>query len=128
MKIFKTMLDWLSRKLGKVANTRKVSFRENRFILEITDEGKKKLLVAMEKTGLSTHWELGNYAYSIFLWCVNEISEGRVIVSIDEETGEQKELDTVIFDTVRGRKQEDPEKKKTKLFLIYKKDDSIAPE
>lgn len=52
--------------------------------------------------GLSTRKELINNALSLLQWAVKEVSEGRIIASVDEKGGRYKEITLPVLDHARS--------------------------
>ena len=63
-----------------------------RIQLDLPEEQVKELDALMEKTKLSTRKELFNNALTLLQWAVKAKQAGRVIASLDEESGKAKEL------------------------------------
>ena len=63
-----------------------------RLNIEISEKKMRHLEDIMQHTGIETKKELFNTAIALFKWAVIERSKGNVIASLDEETGDYKEL------------------------------------
>jgi hypothetical protein len=61
---------------------------------EITAEQSKKIEELMKKTGTTTKKDLLNDALSMLQWAVRQVSNGRVVGSIDEKDNSYRELNT----------------------------------
>jgi hypothetical protein len=64
-----------------------------RLQFELPMERVKELDALAERTGLKTRVQLINAALTLFEWAVRERQAGRIIASMDEESGKYKELD-----------------------------------
>jgi hypothetical protein len=64
-----------------------------RLQFELPDERVVELDEILERTGLKTRVNLFNHALTLFEWAVRERESGRIIASMDEETGRYKELE-----------------------------------
>ena len=64
-----------------------------RLQFELPAERVKELDELLERTGLKTRVNLFNHALTLFEWAVRERESGRIIASMDEETGRYKELE-----------------------------------
>jgi hypothetical protein len=63
-----------------------------RVVLEFTPENMDEIHSLMKEMGLVTRKDFFTCAMTIFKWAVEEIKEGREIVSINEDTNTYKTL------------------------------------
>jgi metal-responsive CopG/Arc/MetJ family transcriptional regulator len=63
-----------------------------RIQLDLPEEQVKELDALMGKTKLTTRKDLFNNALTLFQWAVKAKEAGRMIASLDEESGTAKEL------------------------------------
>jgi hypothetical protein len=59
----------------------------------VNDEMLSEIDTLVETTGLKTRTQLLNTAVTLFEWAVREKRNGRIIASMDEETGRYKEIE-----------------------------------
>jgi hypothetical protein len=55
---------------------------------------------------IATYKDLFNTCLTVFYWCMQEVQSGRVIASLDEETGKYKELSVPAFQYARFQAEE----------------------
>jgi hypothetical protein len=75
-----------------------------RIQFEITEDQSNKINTLMEETGSSTKKDLFNNALSVLQWAVKQVSNGRVVGSIDERTDSYRELNTPALDHAASSK------------------------
>jgi len=63
-----------------------------RIQLEISESKRKQIKAMMEKADFKTYSELFNNAVSLLQWSIQQIEEGRSILSMDQVSGKEKEL------------------------------------
>lgn len=64
--------------------------------------GNVKLVKHLMTTGnIATYKELFNTCLTVFYWCIQEVQSGRAIASLDEKTGQYKELSVPAFQYAR---------------------------
>jgi hypothetical protein len=63
-----------------------------RIQLEISETKQQQLKVLMEKADLKTYSDLFNNAVTLLQWAVRQIEAGRTILSVDQESGKEREL------------------------------------
>jgi len=68
-----------------------------RMQLELPNQNVKVVKYLMELANFKTYKELFNAALTVLYWCLNEVTSGRIIVSLDEQTGKYKELSMPAF-------------------------------
>jgi len=68
-----------------------------RINLSVDKERLAKIEELMERTGARNRAELFSYALTLYDWVTKEISHGRGLYTISEETAEKKELDMPPF-------------------------------
>ena len=72
-----------------------------RIQLDLPEEKVQELDRLMEEAKIRTRKDLFNSAFTLLAWALNERSEGRTIASLDERTGNYKELVMPFFSFVR---------------------------
>ena len=63
-----------------------------RIQLEISESKSKQIKAIMEKADFKTYSELFNNAVTLMQWSIRQIEEGRLILSVDQVSGKEKEL------------------------------------
>ncbi len=63
-----------------------------RIQVEFDESGIETIDRLKGKTGLATYKDLFNNALALFSWAINERLKGRIIVSLNEDSREYKEL------------------------------------
>lgn len=63
-----------------------------RIQVDFDEQGVRTVDDIKEKTGLTTYKDVFNNALALFTWALKERSKGRLIVSLDEENRDYKEL------------------------------------
>jgi metal-responsive CopG/Arc/MetJ family transcriptional regulator len=73
-----------------------------RIQLDLPEEQVKELDALMEKTKVTTRKDLFNNALTLFQWAVKAKEAGRMIASLDEDSGTAKELVMPALENVPG--------------------------
>jgi metal-responsive CopG/Arc/MetJ family transcriptional regulator len=73
-----------------------------RIQLDMKDDLVKELDELMNETNIATRKELINNALTIFQWAVKVKRSGRIVASLDEESGAAKELVMPALENVRA--------------------------
>ena len=68
-----------------------------RIQLELPEDKVRELNELMEEAAITTRKDLFNTALSLLDWVVSERKQGRIITSLDEESGNYKELVMPLF-------------------------------
>ena len=63
-----------------------------RLQIEITEDQNRHILKLMDEAGLSIKKDLFNYALSLFFWAIEEVGNGNMIASVNEEHNRYREL------------------------------------
>lgn len=63
-----------------------------RIQLEISENKRIQIKTLMEKTDFKTYSELFNNAVTLLQWSVQQLEEGRSILSVNQDSGKEKEL------------------------------------
>jgi hypothetical protein len=63
-----------------------------RIQLEISENKRKQIQTLMEKADLKTYSELFNNAVTLLQWSIQQIEHGRSILSVDQDSGKEREL------------------------------------
>ncbi len=63
-----------------------------RIQFDVSEQEATRYAGLMQATGIITKKDLFANAIALFFWVVEEVKNGRIIVSINEEGGKQKEL------------------------------------
>ncbi len=77
-----------------------------RYQFELSKKENKVLKDLMQKAGIKTKRDLFNNALTLFEWAIQEIENGQIIVSMDEDTREYKQLIMPVFRNVFSNKKE----------------------
>jgi metal-responsive CopG/Arc/MetJ family transcriptional regulator len=72
-----------------------------RIQLDMPEEQVKELDELMKETNIATRKELFNNALTLFQWAVKAKRAGRIVASLDEETGTAKEILMPALENVR---------------------------
>jgi len=72
-----------------------------RIQLDLPEEQVKELDELMKETNISTRKDLFNNALTLFQWAVKAKRAGRIVASLDEETGAAKEILMPALENVR---------------------------
>ena len=70
--------------------------------VEVPSENARPIDRMMEENHISSYKELFNTALTVLFWCLKEVKNGRIIASLDEETGKYKELSIPAFERRRA--------------------------
>ncbi len=79
--------------LGKIIMTR--------IQLDMPEEQVKELDELMKETNITTRKDLFNNALTLFQWAVKAKRAGRIVASLDQETGTAKEILMPALESVR---------------------------
>jgi Arc/MetJ-type ribon-helix-helix transcriptional regulator len=63
-----------------------------RIQLEISENKRKQIKTLIEKADFKTYSELFNNAVTLLQWSIQQIEAGRSILSVDQESGKEREL------------------------------------
>ena len=63
-----------------------------RIQLEVSENKRKQIKTLMEKADFRTYSELFNNAVTLLQWSIRQIEDGRSIVSVDQDSGKEREL------------------------------------
>jgi metal-responsive CopG/Arc/MetJ family transcriptional regulator len=72
-----------------------------RIQLDLPEDQVKELDELMKETGIVTRKDLFNNALTLFQWAVKAKRAGRIVASLDEATGNAKELVMPALENVR---------------------------
>jgi metal-responsive CopG/Arc/MetJ family transcriptional regulator len=72
-----------------------------RIQLDMPEEQVKELDELMKETNITTRKDLFNNALTLFQWAVKAKRAGRIVASLDEETGTAKEILMPVLENVR---------------------------
>jgi len=72
-----------------------------RIQLDMPEEQVKELDELMKETNITTRKDLFNNALTLFQWAVKAKRAGRIVASLDEETGTAKEILMPALENVR---------------------------
>ena len=72
-----------------------------RIQLDMLEEQVKELDELMKETNITTRKDLFNHALTLFQWAVKAKRAGRIVASLDEETGAAKEILMPALENVR---------------------------
>jgi len=72
-----------------------------RIQLDMPEEQVKELDELMKETNIGTRKDLFNNALTLFQWAVKAKRAGRIVASLDEETGTAKEVLMPALESVR---------------------------
>ena len=75
-----------------------------RIQLDMPEEQVKELDELMKETNITTRKDLFNNALTLFQWAVKAKRAGRIVASLDEETGTAKEILMPALENVRTSK------------------------
>ncbi len=73
-----------------------------RIQLDMPEEQVKELEDLMKETNITTRKDLFNNALTLFQWAAKVKRAGRIVASLDEETGSAKELVMPALENVRA--------------------------
>jgi len=74
-----------------------------RIQLDMPEEQVKELDELMKETNIATRKELFNNALTLFQWAVNAKRSGRIVASLDEQTGTAKEILMPVLENARAK-------------------------
>ncbi len=72
-----------------------------RIQLDLPEDQVKELDELMKETGIVTRKDLFSNALTLFQWAVKSKRSGRIVASLDEETGNAKEIVMPALENVR---------------------------
>jgi len=70
--------------------------------VEVHPDNRKVVDQLMTDGNFKTYEELFNTALTVLYWCLKEVNSGRIIASLDEQTGKYKELSMPAFEHRRA--------------------------
>ena len=75
-----------------------------RIQFEVSENKLEEINQLKEQMGLHTRTDLFNYALTLLKWAIKEEEKGRIIASIDEEQGTQKQIEIPRVERLIGKR------------------------